>query len=161
MKHNPMQELTFTDPNFVAMVRGVRGLHRLVLEGSADDSPEAEAIRNATDGPWRALSEADRRRVRELSEDLFSLGELAAMPRPMTAEVNSMLTEVDEARHRSDWDTALALLRRCAGHLSPARLSYLRGVIWQEAGDPETASLFLEHAARLAPENRDERAAAS
>ena len=39
--------------------------------------------------------------------------------------------------------------------LAPAQVSYLRGLIWQEAGDPQTAALFLQHAARLAPENKD------
>jgi hypothetical protein len=150
-----MAALPVSDPNFAAMVRGVRELHRLVLEGQADDSPEADAIRDATDEPWQALSEADRQRVRELSEDLCSLSEPAAGPRPMSAEVRSTLNAASEARSRGDWDTALTLLRLCTDSIAPAPLSYLRGVIWQEAGDPETAALFLQHATRLAPENKD------
>jgi hypothetical protein len=51
------------NPNYVAMLRGTRELHRLLAAGK-DDSPEADAIRDATDGPWEALSEAERKRVR-------------------------------------------------------------------------------------------------
>ena len=150
-----------SDANLLSMLQGVRGLHRLTLQGKDDDCPEAEAIRDATDAPWQALSEADRQLVRELSEDLYSLTDPAPEPRPTTPEVVATLDDVAEARKRGDWRQALILLRRCAEHLAPEKLSYLRGVIWREAGDPETAAIFLEHAARLAPENRDGRAAAS
>ncbi len=51
------------NPNYLAMVRGVRELHRLIAEGK-DDSPEADAIRDSTDAPWESLSEIERRRVR-------------------------------------------------------------------------------------------------
>ena len=59
-------------PDYLAMVHGVRELHRLAVDGN-DESPEADAIRDATDKPWVALSEAERNRVRGLSEDLYSL----------------------------------------------------------------------------------------
>lgn len=144
-----------TTPDYIAMVRGVRELHRLAMLGKADDSPEAEAIRDATDGPWQALSEIERQRVRNLSEDLFSLSEPAGEVVPMTAEAHAKMTEVAEAQKRGDWDTALDLLRRCAARMAPAQLSYLRGSIWLDAGDPETAALFLEHAARLEPGNSE------
>jgi hypothetical protein len=145
---------TFTNPAYVAMVRGVRDLHRLTASGAADDSPEADAIRDATDGPWEALSEVERQRVRYLSEDLVSLTEPSSAQQPMTANVRSEMVEVAEARNRGDWDTALGLLRRNAAYLAPAELSYLRGVIWMEAGDPETAALFLDHAIKLEPDSQ-------
>jgi hypothetical protein len=77
----------------------------------------------------------------------------------MAAEVRSELSAIAEARQRGDWDAALDLLRRCAACLPPAQLSYLRGVIWQEVGDTETAALFFEHAATLEPGNQDYSAA--
>ncbi|HEX5442931.1 MAG TPA: hypothetical protein VFW87_03840 [Pirellulales bacterium] len=142
-----------SDPDLRSMLRGVRGLHRLALEGKDDDCPEAEAIRDATDAPWQALSEADRQLVRELSEDLYSLTDPAPGPRPTTPEVVATLDAIAEARKRGDWQQALILLRRGAEYLAPEQLSYLRGVVWQDAGDPETAAIFLEHAARLAPDS--------
>ncbi|MGH7135212.1 MAG: hypothetical protein ACREHD_05690 [Pirellulales bacterium] len=144
---------TLSDANLIAMVRGVRELHRLALDGKDDDSPEAEAIRDATDAPWESLSEAERQLVRELWEDLFSLSESAREPRPMTADVTVALDAAAEARKRGDWYQALMLLRRCAGHLAPAQLSYLRGLIWRGSGDAETAAIFFEHAAKLEPDN--------
>lgn len=142
-----------SDPNVIAMVRGVCKLHYLMLEGKDDDSPEAESIRDATDAPWNALSQAERQLVRQLSEDLFSLSEPAREIRPMTAEVMAILAAVDDARARGDGEHALMLLRHCSIFLAPARLSYLRGLIWRDAGDGETAALFLRHATKLAPEN--------
>jgi hypothetical protein len=53
----------------LATVRGLRELHRLTLEGR-QDSPEADAVRDATDAPWRALTEVEKRRIGGLSEDL-------------------------------------------------------------------------------------------
>ena len=60
------------NPNYLAMVRGTRELHQLIA-ADQEDSAEADAIRDATNGPWQALSEVERNRVRNLSEDLYSL----------------------------------------------------------------------------------------
>ena len=135
-------------PGYVAMVRGTRELHRLLADGK-DDSPEAEAIRDVTDGPWRTLSEVERNRVRNLSEDLYSLIEPPPVAQPMTPEAQSQLNEAFEARQRGEWDRALDLLRRWRARIDPPLVSYLRGRIWLEAGDPATAALFFEHAWKL------------
>ena len=139
-------------PAYVAMVRGTRALHRLLAEGK-DDSPEADAVRDATDGPWQALTEVERDRVRLLSEDLYSTVEPAAAPRAMSAAAQARLTEAFEARRLGEWDRALALLRECREYLDPGLLSYLRGSSWLEAGDPETAAIFFAHAHACDPGN--------
>jgi len=138
--------------SYVAMVRGTRELHQLIRAGK-DDSPEADAIRDATDGPWQALSEIERNRIRHLSEDLYSLGELHASTQPMTPRAQARLLEAFEARQRGEWDRALDLLRRWQEHIDPSLVAYLRGSIWLEAGDPETAALFYGHAYKLEPTN--------
>jgi len=139
------------NPNYLSMVRGTRELHRLLAAGK-DDSPEADIVRDATDGPWASLSEVERNRVRHLSEDLYSLVEPPPATQPMNPQAQARLNEAYEARQRGEWDRALALLRRCAAFLSPDAVSFLRGRIWLDAGDTETAILFLEHASRLLPE---------
>ena len=58
-------------PDYLAFVHCVRELHRLACEG-LDDSPEADAIRDAADDPWEALTEVERERACGLSEDLYS-----------------------------------------------------------------------------------------
>jgi hypothetical protein len=136
------------NPSYLAMVRGTRELHQLLATGK-DDLPEADALRDATDGPWQSLSETERNRVRNLSEDLFSLIEPPPNPQPMNPLAQAKLNEVYEAKQRGEWDRALDLLRSWRAHIDPALVSYLRGSIWLEAGDPATAALFFDHASKL------------
>jgi tetratricopeptide (TPR) repeat protein len=140
------------NPNYLAMVRGTRKLHQLIAAGM-DDSPEADAIRDATDGPWEALSEIERNRVRNLSEDLYSLIEPPPATQPMNHQAQSKLSEAFEARQRGEWDRALELIRRLAVFLAPDMVSFFRGRTWLDAGDIETAVLFLKHASKLQPDN--------
>jgi tetratricopeptide (TPR) repeat protein len=139
-------------PNYRAYARGVRELHQLLAVGK-DDSPEADAIRGATDGPWEGLSEVERERVGNLSEDLYSLIEPPPAVQPMTAQAQDDLNQAFEARQRGEWDRALDLIRRCVESMSPDVVSFFRGRTWLDAGDADTAVLFFEHAARLQPEN--------
>jgi tetratricopeptide (TPR) repeat protein len=135
------------------LASGIRALHRLALKGS-DESPEAEAIRDSLDDIWEVLSQEERQRAAGLSEDLYSISEPESVgSREMNPQAQSRFNDALEARQRGDWDTALSLLRRWGKHVDTALLSYLRGSIWLEAGDPETAVLFFENASRLEPEN--------
>jgi tetratricopeptide (TPR) repeat protein len=154
-----MRPQPFTmNPSYLAMVRGVRELHRLIAEGK-EDSSEADAIRDATDGPWESLSEIERRRARNLSEDLYSLHELAAVPGPPNPQTFAKLVDALEARKQGEWDRALDLLRQWGSFVDdPATVSYVRGEIWLEAGDAATAVLFFEHASKLQPDNESYRA---
>jgi hypothetical protein len=138
--------------SYLAMVRGTRELHLLIAEGK-DDSPEAEALRDATDGPWEALTETERTRARLLSEDLFSLHEAPPTPQQMTVEAQRALFEVKELQHAGEWDRALDLIRTWRAYIAPFLVSYLRGSIWYEAGDFATAALFFKHAYDLKPDN--------
>ena len=140
--------------NYRAYVRGVRELHQLSAAGK-EDSPDADAIRDATDGPWESLSEVERKRVGNLSEDLYSLVEPPPAAQPMNPKVQAKQNEAVAAGRRGEWDRALNLLRPCAAYLAPDMLSFWRGKIWMEAGDADTAVPFLEHASRLQPDNGD------
>jgi tetratricopeptide (TPR) repeat protein len=142
------------NPSYLAMVRGVRELHLLIAEGK-DDSPEADMIRDSTDAPWESLSELERRRVRNLSEDLYSLHEPVASPGPPNPIAFSKLLDALEARKQGEWDRALDLLRQWGSSVDPAMVSYVRGAIWLEAGEPATAALFFEHASKLQPESEN------
>lgn len=139
-------------PSYLATVRGTHELHRLIAEGK-EDSPEAEAIRDASDGPWEALSEQERERARLVAEDLYSLYEESPAKQEMTREAQAGLNEAYEARERGDWDRSLELLRTWRAYIDQFLVSYLRGTIWLEAGDPTTAALFFQNAHKLNPEN--------
>ena len=132
-------------PSYAAMVRGTRELHQFLAAGR-DDSPEADALRDATDGPWTVpLSEVERNRIRHLSEDLYSLIEPPPTAQPLDTQAQAKLTEIFVARQRGEWDRALDLLRRWRAHFDPAWSAICEGSIWLEVGDPETAVLFFGH----------------
>jgi len=139
-------------PSYLATVRGAHALHRLIAEGK-DDSPEADAIRDASDGPWEALSETERDRARWVAEDLYSIYEEPPALQQMTREAQSGLIGAYEAKNKGEWDKALALLREWRAYVDPALASYLRGLIWYDAGDRATAALFFQHAYKLDPNN--------
>ena len=139
--------------NYRQAICGYLRLHQLTVEGR-DDSVEADAVRDSLDLPWRALAEGERMRVQGLSADLFSVSEpLAHASGEMNALAQNQLAEALEARFRGDFDLALGLLRQGCDHITPALLSYLRGEIWREAGEPDVAAVFFEHAALLDPDN--------
>lgn len=149
MKPSPL----VLSPSYLAYARGIRELHRLALEGK-EDSPEADAVRDATDLPWEALTEVEKKRAAEMSEDLYSISEPSSVePKPLNPQAQANFDAIFEARERGEWDRALRILRRWADYAAPSRVSFLRGALWLGAGDPETAALFYEHAWSLEPKN--------
>jgi len=58
--------------NYLAALRGLGELHRLTVAGRLD-SPEADAVRDATDAPWEALTESEKQQLSELSEELYAI----------------------------------------------------------------------------------------
>jgi len=147
------------NPTFRLVVKGLLQLHDLGRRGQ-DDSPEAEAVRDALDAPISILSESEQERAQWLSEDLYSISDPhdSATQQPMTAEAQLGLTEAVEARQSGEFDRALKLLRRWQDYISPALLSYMRGTVWLEADYPEVATVFLEHASACEPANGNYRA---
>lgn len=55
---------------FLAVIGGTYLLADLARDGK-NDSPEADAIRDAMDAPWRAVTETERAKATELSESLY------------------------------------------------------------------------------------------
>jgi len=149
----------FYSPSFHRVAKGLLALHWLIKDGK-DDSPEADAVRDALDTPLNALNRIEKQRAQWLSEDLYSVSEPphAATLKEMNSQAQEQLNEALEARQRREWDQALALLRHCRENISPALLSYIRGSIWLEAGLPDVAAVFYGHALQSDPANANYRA---
>lgn len=60
-------------PNYLAVLEAVHELHRLACAGP-EESPDADAVRDAADAPWEALTEEDLGRIAAASESLYSGG---------------------------------------------------------------------------------------
>jgi hypothetical protein len=143
-----------TSPSYVQSIHGLRHLHELTLKGE-DESPEAQAIRDSLERPWLGLSAVEQKRITGLSEDLYSISEPPGEPLPTNSLAQQKLSEALEARQSGDWDKALELLRCWGMYLEPAVLSFLRGSVWRQAGDHETASLFYQHASQIDPNDEN------
>jgi hypothetical protein len=139
-----------TSPSYVQSIQGLLRLHELTLKGE-DESPEAESVRDSLDRPWTELSEVEQKRITGLSEDLYSIRNPSEGPIPTNPQAQRELSEAIEARQSGEWDKALELLRRWGESLEPAVLSFVRGTVWQEAGDSDTASQFYQFASELHP----------
>ncbi len=139
--------------SYLAAVRGLRELHQLTTAGRLD-SPEADAVRDATDAPWNSLTEEEKKRIGGLSEDLYSItGAAQTATKDVNPQAHARLVDILQARQRGEWDRALELLRRWGAYIEPSLLSYQRGVTWLHAGDKATAVIFLKHASDLNPDH--------
>ena len=149
----------FGSPSYKLVAKGLVELHLLIKDGK-DDSPEAESVRDALDAPLKALNRTEKERAQWLSEDLFSVSEppAATTQKELNPQAQQQLNEAIEARQSREWDRALALLRRGREYISLALLSYLRGSIWLDAGNPDVAAVFYGHASESDPANANYRA---
>lgn len=92
------------------VVRGFLRLHQLTAEGR-DESPDADAVRDSLDLPWRALTENEKEKIQGLSADLFAITDpIAGGALETNPQAQKSLAEIFEAKQRGEWDRALALL---------------------------------------------------
>jgi hypothetical protein len=147
----------FANPDFLQYVRLLHELHAAIREGK-DESEEGERLRDQMDEPASRLSSDEIDSVHGISGDFYSITDpLPTAIVPRTPEVDADLAEASRAQASKDFNRALDLLRRRASYLEPAALAYLRGRTWSEAGEDRIASLFLERAAELDPNNPEYR----
>lgn len=142
-------------PSYQATMSGLLRMHQLSLAGQ-EESEAADVVREAMCEPWEGLSKVEKERFTGLSKDLYEISDGRVQPsEPMNPQAQGKLVEAYEARGRGDWDKALDLLRQWGKHIPPALVSYVRGTIWQGAGEPAAAAAFFEHASRLEPANQN------
>lgn len=141
---------------YSAVAQGIRELHELALLGK-NDSAEADAVRDRMDAPWEALSGTERQRLSGLSEDLYSISEATSVADAASASAISANHQVPEAldeafidrlamievHYQGRWDEALEWVRDQEKTIPSMWTNLLRGLIWREIGDLETARLFF------------------
>jgi hypothetical protein len=141
----------FDNPDFLAYVRLLHRLHALIRLGQ-DESQEGESLRDALDAPGSRLSSDEIRCVSGISADFYTLEGPAVLP-PTTPDSRADLQPALLARDRQEYAQAFDLLRQLAESVPPAVLAYVRGTIWQAAGEHTIATDFFARAAHLEPEN--------
>jgi tetratricopeptide (TPR) repeat protein len=137
-------------------VQLLQKLHRLIA-GGQDGSDEGEAVRAEMDPLWYAMSEAERDRLKGLSEDLYILAEGGARQTSMSAdekarwneEATTVLTKMFAGQ---DVDAALTFLRKPIPNDVPLYVTpFMQARCWEQLGEIELALKFLQEAERLDP----------
>jgi tetratricopeptide (TPR) repeat protein len=140
--------LSKTKAAFQESVELLLRLHQLTLAGK-DESKEADDIRDEMAVPWHAMSEAERRTVRELSADLYTI---ADPPKGTEAhEWSEFRVQINEALDQERYAEALSLLRRNPAHLDFSAGAFLRGICWSGMGLDSAAAEFFLDAERRQP----------
>jgi tetratricopeptide (TPR) repeat protein len=148
-----LSRLIFHNPDFMKYIRLLYELHVALKEGW-DESAEGEALRDRMDEPGGRLSGEAVAAAQGISADFYSLtDEPTSEGLPITADALADVEAALQARKSRDFQKALDRLRRNADCIPPARLAYLRGTIWMEAGDHLIAAAFLQRARDLEPQN--------
>jgi tetratricopeptide (TPR) repeat protein len=143
---------SFGEHAFDIVARGTIVLHRLIADGKGDE-PQADAVRDSLDAPLSGMSQSERERARLLSEDLYSLSELAPDRglKPLTPSAQIAFQEIYDAKQQRRWDVVLDIIRKWQDYLPLVVLSYLRGSTWADAGKYEIAAAFYAKAAEIDP----------
>jgi tetratricopeptide (TPR) repeat protein len=123
-------------------------LHRLGAQGQFE-SAEAEAIRAQMDSPWTSLSETERARLANLSEDLYADRDEGGPHQPDPKAIEAARSAF-EAHH---WERFLEALRLAQGAFPASVVAYMRGRAWSELEEPYAASIFFNRALELEPAN--------
>jgi hypothetical protein len=131
-------------PATAAFVESVRLLLELqtLFTGGLDESLEADAVRDAMDQPWYDMTDDEQGLLRQLSADLYTIGDRSFEARPS----DDLWTALGRARAAGDWTTVLALLQEHPGLAPPAERARLRGEAWATLGVLEAAVLFMQDA---------------
>ena len=109
---------SFGEHAFDLVARGTIVLHRLIAAGKGDE-PEADAVRDSLDAPLSGMSKSERERARLLSEDLYSLSELAPDRelKPLTPSAQIAIQEIYNAKQQRRWDLVLDMIRKWQDYL--------------------------------------------
>jgi tetratricopeptide (TPR) repeat protein len=135
-------------------------MHEVFVAGDRT-SIELSQLRDGIDEPYLDMTEEERDAIEGLSTDLFDVERINSEPhlesRPPT---NEKIQSALAAQHSGRYDESLKILRENKSLEPPSRISYFRGRIWEEKGEPRVALLFFNHAAKLDRENDEYKAAA-
>jgi tetratricopeptide (TPR) repeat protein len=119
-------------------------LHDVMTKGNPDGE-EADAIRDAMDVPWYAMSHSKQALVRGLSADLYTIGASES-----SAKESSLPTgELEGLVRDNKWSEVLDLVRLNQATLSSHEAAFTRAVAWMHLGQPEVALRFFRELERL------------
>ncbi len=137
------------NPDFVGLVRRLTRLHELIAQGKGDE-PEADALRDEMDLPWRRLTPAEMELIDELSADLYTLDSDALSKHPQEGGIRS--SELLTAWEAKNWRRIRDLIAKQPEGVSADFVGYIRGRCWEHVAGPEAAIPFFREAAGRKPD---------
>jgi hypothetical protein len=140
-----------SEPPTQLYARLLQELHA-VIEAGRGDTAEADAIRDAMDAPWNALTEAEQDRLGGLSQDLYDLSAGRTAPIHLAPAERVQWTQtIGEALKTQNWDRLLELLRHAPADAPADQIRLAQALCWEHLGEPDVALRFRREAGRLNP----------
>jgi tetratricopeptide (TPR) repeat protein len=150
-----MTETSQEKLSYQKVLDGLLRMHQLFVQGKRK-SEEVKQLRNDIDEPYSNLTEQQREEIEGLSTDLFDVEKVLSEPalgRASSAEEKEFWAIA--AQREGRFDEALSLFRGCRSSVPFSRISYHRGQIWEQKGQPKVAKVFFDHAVLLNPNNEE------
>ena len=132
-------------------------LHRLIAEGKGD-TVDADEVREAMDRIQNQLSEAEVFRLNGLSRDLYMLSgdEILTPLGGRLLARQELVARLQEAHRWHDWGGVLGLLRHRDSTSPQAAAAFSRARAYEALGHIDVSLLFLDHAAQLDPQHKND-----
>lgn len=126
-------------------------LHDLIAEGRGN-TPGANKVRQAMEGPERDLTEDEIELLDGLSADLYMLrGKEIFEPLAPDESIADIAMKFSSARREHNWSDVLALLRKDVPEITEALRAYLRAVAYDKLGEVDVALSFMLYAVAQNP----------
>ena len=138
------------NPNFTRYESLLLRLNDLMARGD-DEGDEGEKIREEMEHLFWRLSGPERARLGGLSADLYMLQDDEIFER-FDGTQEELQAALQDSWQNKEWERLLALLRKGPEFLPQEAIAYLRFIAYKRLGHPDSALLFLRHAAQLDPQ---------
>jgi tetratricopeptide (TPR) repeat protein len=152
---NAIENGLSTAPPVLAYAAMLRKNDQLIAAGNGDGE-EAALLADDMDGPWYAMTDDERDRMRGLSADLYALREGGPKRIEMSDEEQAKWQQARRDAHArleiGDVDAALSSLRLpIPSNVENYNVPFLQARCWEKLGDFDTALEFMKEAERRDP----------
>jgi tetratricopeptide (TPR) repeat protein len=122
------------------------------LDGS--EYLDEESLAESHEQAWELLDNEHKKRIWELSSDLYSLTDNEKIPDASDPPNDQVLASMIQVSYeKQDWQELLRCFRFQPSTIPRNSIEYMRGRAWESLGFPRVALAFYDNASRIDPES--------